>query len=110
MGILLSFAPFMAFALVDRLVDPVAGLAAGATVSALLIGREMLGMKRSPKLLEIGSLVLFGGLAVYCALASPDWSVVSVRLRVDSGLMLIVLASLGLQTTVHARVRSRIGP
>jgi uncharacterized membrane protein YraQ (UPF0718 family) len=46
--------------------------------------------------LEIGTVVLFGGLALYALFAAPDWSVIGVRLRVDAGLLVIVLASLAL--------------
>ena len=94
MGIALSFAPFIAFALMDRVFGSVAGLMAGALVSAVLIGRDLIGKRRSPRLLEMGSLLLFGGLAVYAAVAAPDWSVIGVRLRVDCGLLLIIVLSL----------------
>jgi hypothetical protein len=40
MGILLAFAPFIAFAIVDRLVGPVEGLIVGALVSAGLLIRD----------------------------------------------------------------------
>jgi hypothetical protein len=97
MGIVLSFAPFIAFALVDRLFGSTAGLLAGALVSAAWVARDLVGKRRSPRLLELGSLLLFGGLAIYAALASPDWSVIGVRLRVDCGLLLIVVASLAVR-------------
>src|SRR3712207_3880598 len=41
MGILLAFAPFIAFALVDRLAGPTEGLIAGAAVSAALLLRDV---------------------------------------------------------------------
>lgn len=96
MSILLAFAPFIAFALVDRFVGSLPGLVAGAATAALLIARETLVLRRSPKILEIGTLLLFGGLAVYAASAAPDWSILGVRLRVDVGLLAIVLASLAI--------------
>jgi hypothetical protein len=40
MGILLAFAPFIAFALVDRLIGATEGLIAGAAVSAALLLRD----------------------------------------------------------------------
>jgi hypothetical protein len=90
LGILLAFAPFLAFAVVDRIWGSVEGLVAGALVSSVLIARDLLTPGRSPKILEIGTAVLFGGLALYAVLAHPTWSVLGVRLRVDAGLLAIV--------------------
>jgi hypothetical protein len=96
MGIMLAFAPFIAFALVDRLTGPTEGLVAGAAISAALLIRDWLTPGRSPKLLEMGTAVLFGALAAYALVGDPAWSIVGVRLRVDLGLLLIVLASMAL--------------
>jgi hypothetical protein len=96
MGILLALAPFIAFAIIDRLVGGMAGLIAGTVVSGLLVLRDWISPGRAPKLLEIGTVFLFGGLTLYAVLAAPIWSIMGVRLRVDSGLLLIVLASLAL--------------
>jgi hypothetical protein len=97
MGMLLAFAPFIAFAAVDLLAGGMAGLVAGAAVSAALVLRDWVAPGRSPKILEIGTVILFGGLALYAALLDPSWSIIGVRLRVDTGLMLVVLASLVLR-------------
>lgn len=94
MGIILAFAPFIVFALVDRLVGSTEGLVAGAIASALLIARDLLTPGRSPKLLEIGTFILFGGLAGYAVLSNPTWSIIGVRLRVDAGLLAVVLLSM----------------
>lgn len=94
MGLLLGFAPFIAFALVDRFFASTEGLVAGAIVSALLIARDLTIAKRAPRLLEIGTLVLFGGMAAYAWLAAPDWSLIGVRLRVDIGLLVIAAGSM----------------
>ena len=94
MGILLAFAPFIAFALVDRVVGPTQGLFAGVTVSVTLLLRDWVTPGRMPKILEIGTALLFGGLALYAAAAKPTWSVIGVRLCVDTGLLLIVLVSM----------------
>ena len=95
MGILLAFAPFLAFALVDRLVGPTEGLVTGAAVSAALLPRDLV-LGRTAKVLEIGTAILFGGLALYAMLGRPSWSVIGVRLVVDAGLLLIVLVSLAI--------------
>jgi hypothetical protein len=94
MGILLAFAPFVAFALVDRLVGPTEGLITGAVVSVGLILRDVMAPGRSPKILEIGTTILFGALALYAVLGSPTWSVIAVRLCVDAGLLAIVLITM----------------
>jgi len=94
MGILLAFAPFIVFALVERLVGPVQGLIAGAVIAAALFVRDWLTPGRTPKILEVGTTLLFCGLALYAALGLATWSVIGVRLCVDAGLLLIVLVSL----------------
>jgi hypothetical protein len=97
MGILLAFAPFIAFAVVDRLFGSAEGLCAGFAVSAILLVRDWLSPNRAPKLLEIGTAILFGALAAYALLRRPDWSIIGVRLAVDSGLLLIVLISIAIR-------------
>lgn len=94
MGILLAFAPFIVFAVVDRLIGSSVGLMAGAATSAILIARDFASRGRSAKILEIGTFILFAGLAVYAYVAQPAWSVIGVRLLVDTGLLLIVLVSM----------------
>jgi hypothetical protein len=59
MGTLLAFAPFIVFAIVDRLIGSTAGLFAGAATSAALLLRDCLSDGRSPKVLEIGTFLLF---------------------------------------------------
>jgi hypothetical protein len=97
MGILLAFAPFIAFAVIDRMFGSTEGLLAGFAVSAALLVRDWLTPNRAPKILEIGTAILFGALAGYALLRAPDWSIMGVRLAVDSGLLLIVLASLAIR-------------
>lgn len=94
MGILIAFAPFIVFAVIDRLVDSSSGLIAGAATSAILIARDFASHGRSAKILEIGTFVLFTALAIYAYVAQPAWSVIGVRLLVDTGLLLIVLISM----------------
>jgi hypothetical protein len=94
---LLAFAPFVAFAVVDRLIGSTAGLLAGVIVSAALLMRDWLTPGRTPKTLEIGAAALFAVLALYTVVARPTWSVIAVRLCVDAGLLLIVLLSLALR-------------
>jgi hypothetical protein len=97
MGTLLAFAPFIVFALIDRLVGATEGLIAAAVVSAALLIRDWVAPGRSPKILEIGTVLLFSGMAIYAMTVDTAWSIVGVRLRVDLGLLVIVLVSLALQ-------------
>jgi hypothetical protein len=97
MGMLLAFAPFIAFAVIDRLLGATLGLVAGTAVSAAVILHEMISTRRTAKWLEIGTAVLFGGLTVYSLLGDVTWSIIGVRLCVDAGLLTIILLSLALQ-------------
>ncbi len=93
-GILLAFAPFIIFAIVDRMVGPTEGLCAASLASLLLLLRDWLTAGRHFKILELGTFVLFLALSLYSLLERPDWSIVAVRLFVDSGLLLIVVMSI----------------
>lgn len=109
MGMLLAFAPFIAFAVIDRLVGPVEGLFAGCAASAVILLRDWLIAGRKPKLLEIGTAILFGALALYALIINPAWSLMGVRLTVDAGLLAIVLASIAIRqpfTLQYARERA----
>jgi hypothetical protein len=97
MTMLLAFAPFIAFVILERLINVPVGLAVGAAVAAILLIRDLVHPKRSIKVLEIGTVILFGGLTLYAVAADVSWSIAAVRLRVDGGLMLIVLASIALR-------------
>lgn len=97
MNLLLAFAPFIMFVVAERLFGIPVGLAAGAAVAALLLVRDLLAPGRSPKLLEIGTFLLFGGLTLYALATGVQWSIAAVRLRVDAGLVLIVLASIAVR-------------
>jgi hypothetical protein len=111
MGLLLAFAPFLAFALVDRMVGASEGRLAGAAVAAALLIRDWMTAGRSPKILEIGTFILFGGLALYSLVAHPDWSIVGVRLCVDAGLLAIVVISLAIgQPFTLQYAREQVAP
>jgi hypothetical protein len=62
-------------------------------LSTLLIVRERRRGK-SVKILEAGTVVLFGGLAIFTALTRFDWTILEARLAVDLGLLAIVLGSI----------------
>jgi hypothetical protein len=68
MQILLAFAPFIVFAIIDRIAGSLAGLLAGAVVVLLLLGRDWLIKKHSPKILDIGySRLVFWLVPVFLA-------------------------------------------
>jgi uncharacterized membrane protein len=107
MSILIGLSPFLAFFVLMRLASPATGLAGALVVSALLCLRMRL-RRESVKILEVGSLVLFGLLTAYTLLVAPRWTVATVRLAVDGGLLTIVLISLAIGrpfTLQYARER-----
>ena len=93
MSILLGLTPFIVFFVLMRLVHPLAGLSAAFAVS-LLLGFRQWRRGESVKVLEVGSLALFGVLVLYTLIAAPNWTVATVRLAVDGGLFVIALVSL----------------
>ena len=106
-GAMLAFAPFAAFVLVEKLLGPLAGLAAGALVSIALLLRERLLGVREVNILEAGSALMFSGLTVLAWTGdAAGWTLWTVRLWVDSGLLLLVLFSIAIRrpfTLQHAR-------
>jgi hypothetical protein len=108
MGILLSFSPFIAFALLSRVLPVAGAVFAGAAVAVALLAWDRLVRKRSVKILEAGTVLLFAGLGVLLLAVGGEWSIVEVRLAVDAGLLLIVLLSMLLRqpfTLQYARER-----
>jgi hypothetical protein len=107
MSILLGLSPFATFFALMRLHTPLAGLIGAFAVSSLLCVR-MWRRGEAVKILEVGSLVLFGLLTAYTLLAAPRWTVATVRLAVDGGLLAIALVSLAIDrpfTLQYARER-----
>jgi intracellular septation protein A len=93
MNILLSFGPFILFAVLMRFGDVLFALIAASALSALLILRERRRGK-SIKILEAGTVALFGSLAIFTAITHYDWTILEARLAVDLGLLIIVLGSM----------------
>lgn len=96
MNLLTSFAPFVAFAVLIHLGYVEGGLWGGAITAALLLLRDRLLLGRSLKILELGTMVLFAGLALYTAATAHPWTIPGVRLFVDAGLLAIVMLSLAI--------------
>ncbi len=97
MAILLAFAPFFVYVVVARIFNVPAGLVTAAVTSFGLLAYDTLIRKKSAKILEIGTAILFAGLAAYALLAGAAWSIPAVRLRVDGGLLLVVLISMAVR-------------
>lgn len=96
MNILIAFAPFLVFALTARFIGAEEGLVAGAVVSGGMLLRD-LARRKGIKILEAGTVILFLGLALFSGLTKASWSIVEVRLFVDTGLLLIVLVSIAVR-------------
>ena len=92
---LLGFAPFVAFAVAANIWGAMSGLMIGAAMSAALLVKDLL-RRQQPKILEIGTFLMFAGLLVWAKLFPSPLTVLTVRLRVDVGLLLIVLVSLAI--------------
>jgi hypothetical protein len=107
-GIILAFAPFLIFALSARLVGPTIALAAGAAVALILFARTVFLERKSPRILESGTAVLFTAIAIYSLVANPQWPEFGVRLIVDAGLLAVIVLSIAVRqpfTLQYARER-----
>ncbi len=94
MAIFLAFAPFLAYMLAARLFGTTIGLAVGAVSAGVLVARAAVDPNKSVKVLEVGTVILFGALTAYAAIAGGSMSVMAVRFCVDTGLFLIVVISM----------------
>jgi hypothetical protein len=92
-NIAIGFAPYLAFFVGMRFLSVIAGLWGALIIAAFIVfrGRASGG---SMKILEIGAVLLFAALAIFTTVTRFDWSVMSVRLVVDAGLLVVILASL----------------
>ena len=106
-NIAIGFAPYIAFFLGMRLISVVAGLWGAVAIAIVIVARGRVA-GGSMKFLEIGGVLLFAALAAFTTVARFDWTVMSVRLVVDAGLLAIILASLAVGqpfTMQYARER-----
>jgi hypothetical protein len=92
MGILLGFAPFIVFAMLNGISVDLALWAALAAAFAIAI-RDF-AHTQLLRVLDVGSTALFGLLAVYAGFIQPGISVQAVRLVVDGGLLTIAFVSI----------------
>jgi hypothetical protein len=105
---LVGFAPFAAFALIEKLAGIMPGLIAGFAVSLALVLWE--GVRHHAfNMLEVGSGVIFGGLVLIALRDHPSWPIWQVRLYVDGGLAIVIFAGIILGypfTLQHARANA----
>ncbi|WP_216841007.1 hypothetical protein [Acidobacterium sp. S8] len=94
---MLAFLPFFVYFVAVRLFGIMIALTSATIVSAIMLMRDALNSRRSVKILEVGTVLLFGGLAAYVYFKGGYWPIAAVRLRVDIGLLLIVLVSIALR-------------
>lgn len=88
-----AFLPFLAFALLTGPLGATGALLVGAAISGVLILRG-LRRRETAKVLEVGTFLLFLGIAGFIHLTARAESIASVKLAVDIGLLAIVLGSL----------------
>ena len=112
MALLLAFSPFLAFLLGAHLLGVVPALCAGAAVAVALLVRERRRGAREVNVLELGTALLFGALAIAAtSMKDVTWSVGLVRLVVDCGLMLLVSGGVALgRPFTLAIARARVAP
>lgn len=97
MEMLLGFAPFIIFAVLANTVSPTVALVIG-TLAAIVIAARTFMRIGTFRILEVGSAILMGLVALYTLAVGGDTSLLTVKLWVDAGLLVIALASMALQT------------
>ena len=108
---LLAFVPFLLFAVLDQRIGTSPALIAAAAASLAIVLRDQLILKKPPKILEVGSLVLFGALGGATIFTAFAPSVVQVRLFVDIGLLAIVAGSIAVGKPFTLQyARERVSP
>jgi hypothetical protein len=93
MNVILGFAPFIAFAVLTRVASVGLSLWAAAAIAAIMAARSRMA-GRSIKLLEVGTILLFGLLAIFLSFSKLHPSLAMVRIVVDGGLLAIALFSI----------------
>ena len=98
MGILLGFAPFIVFALLIS-VSVSLGLWLAFAAAFVITIRDFV---ESPtlRLLDAGSILLFGLMALFTGFIDPSASLESLRLIVDGGFLAVALISLVLRRPI----------
>lgn len=96
MTMFLILAPFAAFATLTMLTTVKLSLAAAAAIGFGLVGWDLV-KGRSLKMLTTGAMILFATLCGYHLLAKNELSPTSIRLIVDTGVLVIALGSIAIR-------------
>jgi hypothetical protein len=96
MMIFLILAPFGAFAGLTMVSSAPVSLFGAAAVAFATIAYDV-ARGNSVKILATGSTILFATLGGYVSFVDPGWTMSSVRLAVDSGVLAISLLSIALR-------------
>jgi hypothetical protein len=109
LNLFLGFVPFIVFALLTRLsVDLALWTAFGM---AFAIGMRGFLHAREVRILDVGNIVMFGFLALFCGFIEPELEASAIRLVVDVALVGIALASLvGRQPFTLQYARESVAP
>ena len=95
MNTLPAFAPFIAFLIAETGGGSLAGLVAGLLVSFALLMRDWAeSTKGEPSVFNLCVFFLFAVLTVYDGFGELPWSQIGIRIRVEAGMLLIVLLSI----------------
>lgn len=93
MSIIFSFAPFIVFFIATSFAAPLVGITAAFVVAAYSMIHNW-QREKSFKILDIGSLILFCGTALFILTTSPGLNVGTASLIVNGGLLFTALISL----------------
>jgi len=109
LSLFLGFVPFIVFALLTRLCVDLALWMAFAM--AFAIGMRGFLHAREVRILDVGNIVMFGFLALFCGFIEPELEASAIRLVVDVALVGIALASLvGRQPFTLQYARESVAP
>ncbi|KJV32545.1 hypothetical protein [Luteibacter yeojuensis] len=96
MPLLLAFLPFIAFAAASSLGYPLTGLCLAAGVAACSLAHAATRPVRRVRILDVGTVVLFAGVACVVALRGQALAISLTRAIVDAGLSLVIVATVAL--------------
>ena len=97
MTIFLILAPYGTFALLMMVTSAAVSLFATAAICLATIAVECIVRGRSVKILPAGAVVTFATVGSYVLLADPGMSASVVKFSVDTGMLLVILASIAIR-------------
>jgi len=97
MTLFLILAPYGAFALLMMVTSAAVSLFATAAICLATIAVDTLVRGRSTKILAAGAVVTFAAIGCYVLLVDAGISVSAVKFSVDTGMLLVILASIAVR-------------